>query len=106
MRDWQEWDGQYTANVYDKDYVEPLALLFDSKKSLLRVEDVTLDEKGIVKLRKKLQQVERYLKDNRPASSAAFTELLDSPELAQMLDGYEVHVQTDADGLNEGEELQ
>lgn len=104
MRDWHEWDGSYTTNVYDKNYIDLIGLAFDSKKAELTVENITLDEKGIVRLRKKLQQVERYIKDNR--QSTAFTELLDSPELAKMLDGYDGGVQTEADGLNEGEELQ
>lgn len=89
MRDWHEWDGSYTTNVYDKNYIDLIGLAFDSKKAELTVENVTLDEKGIMNLRKKLQQVERYLKDNRPPS----------PDEIMV-------VHTEADGLNEGEELQ
>lgn len=110
MRGWEQshMEGveQYT-HVYDKDYRDAVSLVLNSDGTLTLEglgEAVKLDAKGVENLRKKLQQTERYLKDNPP--STAFTELLDSPELAKMLDGYDGGVQTEADGLNEGEELQ
>lgn len=69
MRGWDNGYGNldYWTNVYDEDYREAVSLTL-LKNGRLKVEcdlvkGVTLDAKGIENLRKKLQQVERYLRE-------------------------------------------
>lgn len=62
MNGWTCWQDEYASYVYDCAYNDLVALCLDAKKKTLRVENVTLDMRGVENLRKKLQQVERYAK--------------------------------------------